>query len=54
MGKGVRVPIGKGSAMTYDVVVMGGGMSSAATSRLARRGQCVLVLERFDILHPHG
>ena len=41
--------------MTYDVIVVGaGGMGSAAAWQLARRGQRVLVLERFDIPHAHG
>jgi sarcosine oxidase len=39
----------------YDVVVVGvGGMGSAALYHLARRGQRVLGLERFDIPHEHG
>jgi sarcosine oxidase len=39
----------------YDVVVVGvGGMGSAALYHLARRGQRVLGLERFDLLHEHG
>jgi sarcosine oxidase len=34
----------------YDVVVVGvGGMGSAALYHLARRGQRVLGLERFDV-----
>ena len=41
--------------MTYDVIVVGGGgMGSAAAWQLARRGQRVLVLERYDIPHAHG
>jgi sarcosine oxidase len=41
--------------MTYDVIVVGlGGMGSAAAWQLARRGQRVLGLERFDIPHPMG
>ncbi len=40
---------------TYDVIVVGvGGMGSAACWQLARRGQRVLGLERFDIPHAHG
>jgi sarcosine oxidase len=40
---------------TYDVIVAGvGGMGSAACWQLARRGQRVLGLERFDIPHAHG
>ena len=39
----------------YDVVVVGvGGMGSAALYHLARRGQRVLGLERFDLLHEQG
>src|SRR5437764_1451176 len=39
--------------MTFDTIVAGvGGMGSAAAWQLARRGQRVLGLERFDI--PHG
>ncbi|WP_423747044.1 N-methyl-L-tryptophan oxidase (plasmid) [Haladaptatus sp. SPP-AMP-3] len=38
-----------------DVIVIGvGGMGSAATYHLARRGFDVLGLERFDIPHTHG
>jgi sarcosine oxidase len=41
--------------MVYDVIVVGiGGMGSAAAWQLARRGQRVLGLERFDIPHAHG
>jgi len=41
--------------MTYDVIVVGaGGMGSAAAWQLARRGQRVLVLERYDIPHAYG
>ena len=41
--------------MTYDVIVAGvGGMGSAACWQLARRGQRVLGLERFDIPHAMG
>ncbi len=41
--------------MTYDVIVVGiGGMGSAAAWQLARRGQRVLGLERFDIPHALG
>ena len=40
---------------TYDVIVIGvGGMGSAAAYHLARRGQRVLGLERFDIPHAQG
>jgi sarcosine oxidase len=39
----------------YDVIVVGiGGMGSAACYRLAKRGQRVLGLERFDIPHAMG
>jgi sarcosine oxidase len=39
----------------YDVAVVGvGGMGSAALYHLARRGQKVLGLERFDVLHDQG
>ena len=41
--------------MAYDVIVVGvGGMGSAACWQLARRGQRVLGLERFDIPHSMG
>ena len=41
--------------MSYDVIVVGvGGMGSAACWQLARRGQSVLGLERFDIPHSMG
>ena len=41
--------------MGYDVIVVGvGGMGSAACWQLARRGQRVLGLERFDIPHAMG
>jgi sarcosine oxidase len=41
--------------MIHDVIVVGrGGMGSAAAWQLARRGQRVLGLERFDIPHPFG
>ena len=41
--------------MDYDVIVIGvGGMGSAACWQLARRGQRVLGLERFDIPHSMG
>jgi sarcosine oxidase len=40
---------------TYDVIVAGvGAMGSAACWQLARRGQKVLGLERFDIPHAMG
>ncbi|CAN5273459.1 N-methyl-L-tryptophan oxidase [soil metagenome] len=43
------------AAQTFDVIVVGiGGMGSAAIWQLARRGQRVLGLERFDIPHDHG
>jgi sarcosine oxidase len=39
----------------YDVIVVGlGGMGSAAAYHLARRGQRVLGLERFDPAHNQG
>ena len=42
-------------AEIYDVIVAGiGGMGSAACWQLARRGQRVLGLERFDIPHAWG
>jgi len=41
--------------MAYDAIVVGvGGMGSAACFQLARRGQRVLGLERFDIPHAMG
>ncbi|WP_428534482.1 N-methyl-L-tryptophan oxidase [Rhodopila sp.] len=41
--------------MTYDVIVIGvGGMGSAVCWQLAKRGQRVLGLERFDIPHDMG
>ncbi len=41
--------------MPYDVIVVGvGGMGSATCWQLARRGQRVLGLERFDIPHAMG
>ena len=41
--------------MTYDVIVAGvGGMGSATCWQLARRGQRVLGLERFDVPHSMG
>ncbi len=40
---------------TYDVIVVGvGGMGAAACWQLARRGERVLGLERFDIPHAQG
>ena len=40
---------------TFDTIVVGvGGMGSAACWQLARRGQRVLGLERFDIPHSYG
>ena len=39
----------------YDAVVVGvGGMGSAATYHLARRGLDVLGIERYDVPHAHG
>lgn len=39
----------------YDAIVVGvGGMGSAAAYHLARRGQDVLGLERYDIPHTNG
>lgn len=41
--------------MTFDTIIVGlGGMGSAAAWQLARRGQRVLGLERFDIPHAMG
>ena len=41
--------------MEFDVIVVGvGGIGSAAAWQLARRGQRVLGLERFDIPHAMG
>ncbi len=41
--------------MDYDVIIVGvGGMGSAAAWQLARRGQKVLGLERYDIPHNMG
>jgi sarcosine oxidase len=41
--------------MAFDVIVVGiGGMGSAAAWQLARRGQRVLGIERFDIPHAMG
>src|SRR5918993_4557871 len=43
------------SSKRYDVIVAGvGGMGSATCWQLARRGQRVLGLERFDIPHALG
>src|SRR6478609_3117986 len=40
---------------SFDVIVVGiGAMGSAACHQLARRGQRVLGLERFDIPHAMG
>jgi sarcosine oxidase len=39
----------------YDVIVIGlGGMGSASAYHLARRGQRVLGLEQYDLLHARG
>jgi sarcosine oxidase len=39
----------------YDTIVIGlGGMGSAAAYHLARRGQRVLGLEQYDLLHDRG
>ncbi len=41
--------------MIFDVIVVGGGgMGSAAAWQLAKRGQRVLVLERYDVPHANG
>jgi sarcosine oxidase len=41
--------------MEFDVIIIGiGGMGSAAAWQLAKRGQRVLGLERFDIPHNFG
>lgn len=46
---------GGAGTMVFDVIVVGvGGMGSAACWHLARRGQRVLGLERFDIPHAMG
>lgn len=43
------------TARHFDVIVVGvGGMGSAALHQLARRGQKVLGIERFDIPHAMG
>src|SRR5262249_14264467 len=40
---------------TFDVIVIGaGGMGSAATFELARRGRSVLALEQFPLVHDRG
>ncbi|MCC7368516.1 MAG: N-methyl-L-tryptophan oxidase [Chloroflexi bacterium] len=42
-------------AQRYDTIVIGvGGMGSAAVYQLAKRGQRVLGLERFDVPHTMG
>ncbi len=42
-------------ARVFDAIVVGvGGMGSAAVYHLARRGQSVLGIERFDIPHDRG
>src|SRR3712207_3836436 len=54
-GHPVPRPQQRECAMTYDVIVVGiGGMGSATAWQLARRGQRVLGLERFDIPHAMG
>lgn len=41
--------------MSYDVIVVGGGIMGSATARaLARRGHSVLLLEQFVIKHKRG
>jgi sarcosine oxidase len=41
--------------VTFDVIIAGGGgMGTAAAWHLARRGQRVLVLERFGLAHDRG
>src|SRR5262245_54660657 len=43
------------SGATYDAIVVGlGGMGSATAYELARRGQRVLGLEQFDLVHDRG
>ena len=43
------------AARRFDTIVIGiGGMGSATAYHLARRGQRVLGLERFDIPHTMG
>jgi sarcosine oxidase len=43
------------SGRTYDAIVVGlGGMGSATAFELARRGQRVLGLEQFDLVHDRG
>lgn len=40
---------------TFDVIVVRvGGMGSAATYHLAKRGVDVLGIERYDVPHTHG
>src|SRR5438045_9801096 len=42
-------------ARRFDTIVLGvGGMGSASVYQLARRGQHVLGLERFDVPHAMG
>ncbi|MBA2450064.1 MAG: N-methyl-L-tryptophan oxidase [Chloroflexi bacterium] len=44
-----------GAARRFDVIVLGiGGMGSATTYHLARRGKRVLGIERYDIPHSMG
>ena len=46
---------GRGAGRSFDVIVAGvGGMGSATAYHLARRGQRVLGLERYDIPHAMG
>ena len=43
------------SQPTFDVIVIGaGGMGSAATFELARRGRSVLTLDQFPFVHDRG
>ena len=46
---------GRQAERHYDAIVLGvGGMGSAACYHLARRGQRVLGLERYDVPHAVG
>lgn len=44
-----------GMKPTYDIIIIGlGGMGSAAAYHAARRGQCVLGIERHTLAHTLG